>query len=65
MKSGDVVIKGLNELAKGLEEERDTLANENINFADFLEGVGYSKREIDDIAGGWFSSDKSKLTKDK
>ena len=76
MKYGDAVIKNLNELTDingeimketiiELEKERDTLIDENIKFANFLDGIGYSTREIDDIAGGWLISDKSTPTRER
>ena len=33
--------------------ERDNLAEENANFANYLEAHEYSPCEIDNIAGGW------------
>ena len=37
----------------GLDIERDNLAEENANFANYLEAHEYSPCEIDNIAGGW------------
>ena len=37
----------------GLQMEIDNLAEENGHFANFLEGIGYTPCEIDNIAGGW------------
>ncbi len=39
----------------GLTYERDTLAEEVGNFANFLEGIGYSSCEIDNVANGWLT----------
>ena len=46
----------------GLQIEVDNLAEENGNFANFLEGLGYTPREIDNIAGGWTASKKVEPT---
>ena len=39
----------------GLTYERDTLAEEVGNFANFLERMNYTPCEIDNISNGWFT----------
>lgn len=45
----DHLIKELTEC----KEERDMLANENENLANFLDNLDYSQNEIDNIANGF------------
>ena len=51
----DVLVAELLETAKekhSLKEESAMLADENIQFADFLSKIGYNTEEIDNIAKG-------------
>ena len=61
--TGDLYNIGLE--IEGLKEERDTLAEENGHFANFLERMDYSPCEIDNISNGWYTYRTTDLDKDK
>ena len=48
-------------LVEDLEIQRDSLAEENASFANYLEYHGYSQCEIDNIAQGWHGSVSDRL----
>jgi hypothetical protein len=52
--SKDILIDEIFEI----KEEKDMLAEENKNFAEFLKKLGYSQNEIDNIAAGGFKEIK-------
>ena len=53
MKTLSEKVRELEFILEGLQIEVDNLAEENGNFANFLEGLDYTPCEIDNIAGGW------------
>ena len=53
MKTLSEQVRELEFILEGLQIEVDNLAEENGHFANFLEGIGYTPCEIDNIAGGW------------
>ncbi len=55
-------IEDLEVRLAGLQIEVDNLAEENGNFANFLEGIDYSPCEIDNIAGGWTVTKKVEMS---
>jgi hypothetical protein len=53
MKTLSEQVRKLEFRLEGLQMEIDNLAEESGHFANFLEGVGYTPCEVDNIAGGW------------